>query len=121
MTWIWTGRIAFVVFALFAAVRMTWPDPTLWVLVYAGAAASSLAVARQRRVIRWVLVTLIVLPVEMVVMSSPIGPWAAPATVYEDPARPSMQPWADAAGMALVALWSTTLLAGRRFRVDGLI
>jgi hypothetical protein len=121
MNWIWAGRIAFAVFAVFAAVRMTWPDPTLWALVYAGAAAASVAVARKRRVIRWVLVILIVFPIEMVAMSSPIGPWAPPVAAWEDPAAPSLQPWLDAAGMALVALWSTALLVGRRFRTDGVI
>jgi hypothetical protein len=121
MAWLWTGRIAFAVFALFAAVRLTWPDPTLWTLVYVGAAAASLAVARQRRVIRWVLVILIVFPVEMIAMSSPIGPWAPPTYAYDDPGTPSLQPWLDAGGMALVALWSTALLVGRRFRTDGVI
>lgn len=121
MAWIWTGRIALVVFALFAAVRLTYPDPTLWTFVYLCAAAVSLTVARARHVIRWVLVILIVFPIDMVVVSSPLGPWGATVPSYEDASAPTLQPMADTIGMALVALWSTALLVGRRFRVEGVI
>lgn len=121
MAWIWTGRIAFVVFSLFAAVRLAWPDPALWTFVYLCAAAVSLTVARARSVIRWVLVILIVFPIDMVVVSSPLGPWGATMPTYEDETTTTLQPIADTLGMALVALWSTALLVGRRFRVDGVI
>lgn len=121
MPWIWTGRVATIVFALLAAARLSRPDPTLWVLVYLGAAATAATVARQRHVIRWVLVILIVFPIEMVAMSTPLGPWAQARSPYMAIDEAVYLPYLDAAGMALVAIWSSVLLLGRRFRVDGVI
>lgn len=118
MPWIWTGRITAVVFALLAATRITRPDPVLWVLVYLGACATAITVARNRHVVRWALVILIVFPIEMVVISLPIGPWPQVSHAYPDPDVHPYQTIMDASGMTLVALWSTLLVASRRFRTD---
>lgn len=120
MRWVWIGRLAVVLFGVMAVSRAFGPDPILWVLVYLGAAATALSVARGRRVVRWALVILIVFPIEMALISLPLSPWPLQQGInYPGAAPTAWDTVRDVGGMTLVALWSTFLVATRRFQSDG--